>query len=43
MSDDDLIIRGGTVVTAANTMRADVDIRDGVIAAVADVLGDGAG
>ena len=42
MSDDDLIIRGGTVVTAADTVRADVGVRDGFIAAVADALGDGA-
>ncbi|QJP14104.1 dihydropyrimidinase [Starkeya sp. ORNL1] len=42
MSDYDLVIRGGTVVTAADTMRADVGIRDGRIVAVAESLTDGA-
>jgi dihydropyrimidinase len=36
LSDYDLVIRGGTVVTAADTMRADIGVRGGVIAAVAD-------
>ena len=38
MADFDLVIRGGTVVTAADTVRADVGIRDGRIIAVADRL-----
>jgi dihydropyrimidinase len=42
MSDYDLVIRGGTVVTAADTMRADVGIRDGRIVAVAESLSGGA-
>ena len=37
MPDFDLIIRGGTVVTAADTFRADVGIRGGKVAALADV------
>jgi dihydropyrimidinase len=36
MPDYDLAIRGGTVVTAADTLRADIGIRDGKIVAVAD-------
>src|SRR4051794_35176498 len=36
MPEFDLAIRGGTVATAADTFRADVGIRDGRIAAVAD-------
>jgi dihydropyrimidinase len=35
MPDFDLAIRGGTVVTAADTIRADVGVKDGVITAVA--------
>ncbi|WP_407528050.1 dihydropyrimidinase [Methylobacterium oryzisoli] len=42
MSTYDLIIRGGTVVTAADTVRADVAIRDGRIVAVAESLSGGA-
>ena len=38
MSDYDLVIRGGTVVTAADTVRADVGIRSGRIAAVGEAL-----
>ncbi|HSF95864.1 MAG TPA: dihydropyrimidinase [Thermohalobaculum sp.] len=34
----DLVIRGGTVATASDTFRADVGIRDGRIAALADSL-----
>jgi Urea amidohydrolase (urease) alpha subunit len=34
----DLAIRGGTVVTAADMVRADVGIRDGRIAVVADAV-----
>ena len=41
MPDFDLIIRGGTVVTAADTFRADVGIRGGKVAALADALSDG--
>ncbi len=41
MADFDLVVRGGTVVTGADTMRADVGIRAGRIAAIADSL-DGA-
>jgi dihydropyrimidinase len=37
----DLVIRGGTVVTAADAVRADVGIRDGRIVAIADRLADG--
>src|SRR5215218_4410503 len=36
MPEFDLAICGGTVATAADTFRADVGIRDGRIAAVAD-------
>ncbi|WP_407050023.1 dihydropyrimidinase [Methyloraptor flagellatus] len=42
MSDYDLVIRGGTVVTAADTVRADVGIRAGKIVAVADKIEGGA-
>jgi dihydropyrimidinase len=38
----DLTIRGGTVVTASETIRADVGVRDGTIAAVAASLPAGA-
>ena len=38
MADYDLVIRGGTVVTAADTYRADVGVRDGRIAAIGDNL-----
>lgn len=38
MSDFDLAIRGGTVVTATDIMRADVGITGGRIAAIADTL-----
>lgn len=40
MSEYDLVIRGGTVVTASDTLRADVGIRDGRIIAVAETLDD---
>jgi dihydropyrimidinase len=36
MNDFDLAVRGGTVVTAADTIRADVGIRDGKIVAVSE-------
>ena len=42
MADFDMVIRGGTVVTAADTMRADVGIRAGKVVALADNLGEGA-
>jgi dihydropyrimidinase len=42
MSEYDLLIRGGTVVTAADTTRADVGVRGGRIVAVAEALTDGA-
>jgi dihydropyrimidinase len=38
MAEYDLAIRGGTVVTAADMMRADVGIRGGRIVAVADAI-----
>ena len=38
MLDFDTVIRGGTVVTAADTLRADVGIRGGKIVALADTL-----
>ena len=38
MADYDLVVRGGTVVTGADTMRADVGIRQGRIAAIGDSL-----
>jgi dihydropyrimidinase len=38
MSDFDLVVRGGTVVTGIDTMRADIGIRAGRIAAIADAL-----
>jgi dihydropyrimidinase len=42
MNDFDMVIRGGTVVTAADTVKADVGIRSGRIAAVAEKLDGGA-
>lgn len=42
MSEYDLVIRGGTVVTASDTTRADVGIRDGRIIAVAEKIEGGA-
>ena len=41
MSRFDLVIRGGTVATAADTFAADVGIRDGRIVALAGDLGEG--
>lgn len=41
MAEYDLAIRGGTVVTAADTMKADVGVRDGRIVAVSERI-DGA-
>ncbi|MDX3809537.1 MAG: dihydropyrimidinase, partial [Bosea sp. (in: a-proteobacteria)] len=37
----DLVIRGGTIATAADVTRADLGIRDGRIVAVAERLGPG--
>ena len=42
MPEFDLAIRGGTLVTAADTVRADLGIRDGLIAAVAGRITDAA-
>lgn len=42
MAEYDLVIRGGTVATAADTVRCDVGIKDGKIAALADELKNGA-
>ncbi len=42
MSDFDLVIRGGTVVTASDSSRADVGIKDGKIAALGTALKGGA-
>lgn len=41
MSDFDLVIRGGTVVTASETTRADIGVRSGKIAALGMTLGRG--
>ena len=38
MAEFDLVIRGGTVVTAADTFRADVGVRDGRVAALGEKL-----
>src|SRR3954451_19447217 len=42
MADFDLVIRGGTVVTASDTFRADVGIRAGRIATIAETVEGGA-
>ena len=41
MNDLDLVIRGGTVATAADTARCDVGVRDGRVVALADDLPKG--
>src|SRR6266852_264267 len=41
MAAHDLVIRNGTIVTAADTMRCDVGIRDGVVDALGKNLGPG--
>lgn len=38
MSDFDMIVAGGTIATASDTFTADIGIRDGRIAAIADKL-----
>src|SRR5580700_8118743 len=42
MSEFDLVIRNGTVATAADTTVCDVGIRDGVVATLGKGLGAGA-
>ncbi|MGH7091896.1 MAG: amidohydrolase family protein, partial [Stellaceae bacterium] len=42
MSHYDLVIRGGTVATAADTARCDVGVKDGVVTALGQRLGPGA-
>ena len=42
MPEFDLAIRGGTVVTASDTLRADIGIRDGRIVTVAETVSDAA-
>lgn len=41
MQDFDLVIRGGTIVTAADTSRADLGVKDGRIAAIGTGLAKG--
>jgi dihydropyrimidinase len=41
MSEYDLVVRGGTAVTASSRMVCDIGVRDGRIAALADRLGPG--
>src|SRR6201993_549379 len=41
MSDYDLVIRNGTVVTAADTTVCDIGIKDGIVAALAKNIGSG--
>ena len=41
MSDYDLVIRNGTVATAADTAQCDVGIKDGVVATLGRGLGPG--
>jgi len=38
MADYDLVVRGGTIVTASETMRADLGVRGGKVVAFADTL-----
>src|SRR5499426_2356800 len=42
MTDLDLVIRNGTVVTAADTTVCDIGIKDGVVATLGNNLGAGA-
>ncbi|MSO54183.1 MAG: hypothetical protein EXQ90_03515 [Rhodospirillales bacterium] len=41
MAEFDLVIRGGTVVTAADTAACDIGVKDGVVHALAKSLGRG--
>ena len=41
MAEFDMVVRGGTVATASDTVASDVGIRDGRIVALADRLGEG--
>ena len=41
MSDFDLVIRNGTVATAADTTACDIGIKDGVVATLGRALGPG--
>ena len=41
MSDFDLVIRNGTVATAADTVQCDVGVRDGRVVALGASLGEG--
>src|SRR2546423_13479613 len=42
MSDYDLVIRNGTVATAADTTVCDIGVKDGIVAALGKILGSGA-
>ncbi|MBL8670384.1 MAG: dihydropyrimidinase, partial [Alphaproteobacteria bacterium] len=42
MAEYDLVVRGGTVATATDSMRADVGVRDGRVVALAAELPKGA-
>ena len=42
MNDFDVVIRGGTVANAVDTMQSDVGIKDGTIAAIGKGLSAGA-
>ena len=42
MSEYDLVIRGGTMATAADTTLCDVGIKDGAVTALGKNLGPGA-
>src|SRR5437870_13151076 len=42
MSDFDLVIRNGTVATAADTVVCDIGIRDGVVSTLGKQIGSGA-
>ena len=41
MSEFDVVVRGGTVVTASDVTRCDIGIRNGRIAALAETISDG--
>ena len=40
MSEFDLLVKGGTVATAADTFQADIAVRDGRVVALGHDLGD---